>query len=245
MLVAAIVVAALGAGLVFVYAQSADNRALAQVATTPVLVASQPIAAGESASDAYNTGKIVLQDVPTTSVLADATGDGNAFVDQVALVPIYPGEQLITDKFGTGDQVQGKVTLPIPDGDIAVQIALSETGKVGSFTQPGSHVVIFTVPTTATVTGGSALPTAQVLLPDVLVLAVGSTTQQTGVTDAAGNPLPVAPTTNLTLALNQKHAEIIIGAGGGSGGGTLYFGLLGDKSKIKTDATSTSTTVGG
>lgn len=240
LLIVAVIVAVLGAGLVFLYAQGADDRAADKNATVEVLVATQEIRPGESASDAADAGKLLKKAVPQDDVVAGSTNDGTVFADKVALTTIYPGEQLITAKFGQAGEIEGQQLLPLPKGKIAVQIAMSDAGKVGAFTRPGSHVVIFVVPKSETSTdedGSTVLNVtpAKVLLPDVLVLAVGSVTLQP-VTDADGNVLESTPLTNLTLALDQKEAEVIIGAGSGaSGGTTLYFGLRNDASDITSD----------
>src|SRR3546814_2570713 len=58
--------------------------------------------------------KIALKAVPQTQVLSGATGDGEAFSDLTALTTIYPGEQLIADKFGGASDVKAESSLPIP-----------------------------------------------------------------------------------------------------------------------------------
>lgn len=241
LLVAAVIVAALGAGLVFVYAQGAEDRAAEQLVTVPVIVATAEIAAGESAQDAATSAKLLVKDVPAGDVVAGSTSDAAAFTGQVALTTIYPGEQLVAQKFGSADQVEGDQLLVLPDGDIAIQVQLTDYGKVGSFTRPGSHVVVFVAPASGAdvvpsdgaagdPSSDSLVPRAEVLLSDVLVLAVGSTTTQVGQVDAAGLPLEVTPLTNLTLALDEDEARKVIGVAGQ--GNTLWFGLRNDASKV-------------
>ena len=70
LLVVAVIVAALGAALVFVYAQDAEDRAAEQFTTQNVLVATQVISPGESASDAANAQKLLSKPVPTDQVLS-------------------------------------------------------------------------------------------------------------------------------------------------------------------------------
>lgn len=231
LLVIAVLVAALGAGLVLVYAQGAEDRAADRLATTDVIVAQAQIEAGESVADAAKNGKLLSRAVPADSVLAGATNDGTAFTDQVALTTIYPGEQLVAQKFGTADQVEGAQLLVLPDGDYGVQVPLTDYGKVGAFTQPGSHVVIFVAGTPASGGGGgptidkaTGIPVAEVLLPDVLVLAVGSGTTRVGQVDASGQPIEQTPLTNLTLAVDLDDAGLVIGAASDPNL-TLWFGL--------------------
>lgn len=244
MLVVAVLVAALGAGLVFVYAQGAEDRAAQEYDTVDVLVATQQIAAGESASAASAAGKLVSRPVPRGQLLEGATNDGTLFADTVALTTIYPGEQLLPQKFGTVDQVEGESTIAFPEGDIAVQVPMTDYGKVGAFTRPGSHVVIFvqpiadpTVPADPNAPADdaeAALPLAEVLLSDVLVIGVGSATTAAAPTDAQGNPLEETPTTNLTLAVNEREARLLIAAASQADAGesTLWFGLRNDASEV-------------
>ena len=143
LLMSAAVVAALGVALVFLYVRGAEDRAEDKFDTVKVLVASQQIEAGEAANDAYESGKIVLKAVPQDQVLAGATSDGEAFTDLVALGNIYPGEQLIPEKFGGATDVQVEASLPIPKGNMAISVNLTDTARVAGFVNPGSEVAIF------------------------------------------------------------------------------------------------------
>ncbi len=167
LLVVAVVVAAMGAALVFVYARGAEDRAADKFETVDVLVVKTAIERGESVNSAYETGKIDIQ--------RGAAGPGarrrhrmtaRAFTDQFALTTIYPGEQLIAEKFGGADEVEAESTLPIPEGMIAISVSLSDTARVGSFIRPGAKVGIFL---TGTLPPANE-PTTKLLMRDVLVL---------------------------------------------------------------------------
>lgn len=205
LLIVAALVAALGAALVFVYAQGAEERASAQYDTVDVLVATQEISAGESANDAYKAGKIAVKSIPQTYVLTGATSDGGAFRDAFALTTMYPGEQLVPEKFGAATDVQAAVTLPVPDGLAATTVTFSDTGRLAGFVRPGDRVGIFITGTFPP----SEEQTTRLLLPDVLVLATGSTT-------AITQPNPDGTTTDtgisqtlFTLAGTQDEIEKI------------------------------------
>ena len=152
---------------------------------------------------------------------------------EVALTTIYPGEQIITGKFGApGDQ---KV-LTIPDGDVAISVTLSDTGRVAGFVAPGSDVSIFLTgaaagtaqanPGSTNATGGDG---TKLLLPKVEVIAVGATTV-TSTTAAGSTGSTTTSSTLFTLAVDQDQAQKIIYA---SSHGTLDFALLTNKSKVK------------
>ncbi len=228
LLVVAVVVAAMGAALVFMYARGAEARAAEQFDTVDVLVVTTAIERGESVNSAYQSGKIDIQKVPRAQVLDGATNDGAAFTDQFALTTIYPGEQLIAEKFGGADDVEAETTLPIPEGMIAISVSLSDTARVGSFIRPGAKVGIFL---TGTLPPENA-PTTKLLMRDVLVLATGSTTAVAPPAEGEGEATPPEelPNTLFTLALTQDQAEKILFA---QGLGELAFALLNANSELK------------
>lgn len=235
LLVVAVLVAALGAGLVFVYVQGAEDRAAEQVDTRQVLVVLQTISPGESSANLYSDGKVDVREVPADQLLEGSTDDGAAFDDTVALTTLYPGEQLLTQKFGDIEDIEGRPTLPLPAGKTAITLQMTNATRVTSFTQPGSHVAIYTdrirtstepgaAPDGTTdpgVTGLVAGPSepACVIESDVLVLGVGSTpVDQSGTPVAAGSEEgtddqlqdDVVGTTYLTVAVDSRQAARLV-----------------------------------
>jgi pilus assembly protein CpaB len=226
LLIVAALIAAVGAGMVFLYVRGADSRAEASQQPVQVLKAVAQIEPGETLADAQAAGKIKLGTVPKSQVLTGAVNSTSGLENDVALSPIYPNEQIITGKFGSaGDQS----TLTIPDGDIAVSVNLSDTGRVAGFVSPGAKVAIF-----ANTTDEKGNDTTRLLEPSVQVIAVGATTVvSTTKTDAAGaQTTEQLPKTLFTLAVPQDEAQKILFA---SSHGDLSFGLLNDKSKVKAD----------
>src|SRR5690242_4409122 len=100
LLVLAAVVAALGAVLVFVYVRGADDRAAEKFTTVNVLRATIQIDRGESIEDALANAKIAVQAVPEDQRLPSALNDTTPLKGLVALTTIYPGEQIIPERFG-------------------------------------------------------------------------------------------------------------------------------------------------
>ena len=72
-LIAAVVVAALGAALVFLYVQGVDDRAQADAQPVQVLTAVAQIEAGESVKDAQAAGKFELTEIQSLAKGAPAT----------------------------------------------------------------------------------------------------------------------------------------------------------------------------
>lgn len=227
LLVVAAVIAALGTLLVFLYVRGADNRADERYDAVQVLRVVKPIAAGETVEAAQTAGKIETGSVSRKDLIADALTGIDPVAGKVAVTAIYPGEQLISSKFGASGAATG---LTIPKGSIAVSVNLSDPARVAGFVNPGDKVAIFMNGT------NKVGPFTRLLLPNVQVIGVGATTVvSTAQTDPAeGAPVPdETPKTLLTLAVAQGEAERVLYA---STNGELSFGLLNTDSQVSASA---------
>src|SRR5680860_657548 len=127
LLIVAALIAALGTSLVFMYVRGVDARASAQYDAVKVLKAVEVINPGETLEQAQAAGKIQMGTVGRAQVLPGATTSTADMGQKVALATVYPGEQIITGKFGAaGDQS----ALTIPDGKFAISVNLTDTGRV-------------------------------------------------------------------------------------------------------------------
>ena len=204
------------------------------------------VPAGTTAAEAVATGLIVPTQVAAKgmpigalSTIDDATGK------LLAMTDIAPGEFVVASRFGTTPL--GQKAIQVPDGQIAISMALSDPAKVGAFVTPGSHIVIYdtyTPPVAAAATGATAqtavvaTKATRVLLDDVLVIAIG-TTSLTPPAAADGQAPAAATGTLVTVALTPDTAAKLVH---GIQTGTLYAGLRGTDTKanlaqIVTDAT--------
>ena len=246
---AAVVVALIGVVAVVVYAQGADARAVADQQPQTVFIAAKLVPAGTTAAEAVATGLMVPTQVAAKglplgalSTVDEATGK------LLALTDIAPGEFVTASRFGTTPL--GQKAIQVPDGQVAISLALSDPARVGAFVSPGSHIVIYDTytPITAAVAAtGTTAPAAgaaaadkqtRVLLDDVLVIAMGSTTL-TPPAATAGQAQPAAAGALVTVALPPALAAKLVH---GIQTGTLYAGLRGtdtktDLAQIVTDAT--------
>ncbi len=226
LLIVAALIAALGTSLVFMYVRGVDARANEKFDAVQVLTAVEPINPGETLQAAQTAGKIQLGTVTRAQVLPGATTSVADLGTKVALTTVYPGEQIITAKFGEpGDQ---KV-LTIPDGKVAISINLSDTARVAGFVSPGADVAIFL---TSPEAGPNGQEATRLLLPKVSVIAVGATTVTPLVTtDPAGaQTTEQLPRTLFTLAVDQNEAEKVMYA---SSHGEMTFALLTEKTTLK------------
>lgn len=221
LLIAAVLVAALGTSLVFAYVKKADDRAIADQKPVRVLVAKTAIAPGTRVTDAGTAGAFELKDLPQSAVPLGALSSTEPIKDMVALTTIFPGQQLLAGMFGaTAAQTS---SIAIPPGQIAVSFTFGDPQRVAGFVQPGSQVVIFL---TSSLQGNKQ--STRILLPRVTVIAVGPTTITPPASAAQANP-EAQPRAMLTLALTQDQAQKLIFA---SNSGSMYLGLLNDKSKV-------------
>jgi pilus assembly protein CpaB len=236
LLVVAVLVAALGSALVFLYTKGADTRAEKKFDTVEVLEATSVINPGEKFEDAQAAGKLALQAVSKDALLDGYQTTTDSLGGTVSLGTIYPGEQIITAKWGASASVQSALELPDP-GLMAKSINLTDPGRVAGFVNPGSAVAVFYTGSDPT-TGQSF---TRLLLDKVVVLAVGSTTPvSTTTTDQSGaSTTENLPRTLITLALNQKQVEQTTWA---EANGNLSFALLNDKSVITPDTAGVDAT---
>lgn len=225
LLIAAVLVAALGTSLVFAYVNKADQRALAGQKPVSVLVAKTALVPGTRVIDAANAGAFQTKELPEIAVVPGALSSVDPVKNQVVLTTIFPGQQLLTGMFGATAAADSSIA--IPPGQIAASFSFGDPQRVAGFVSPGANVVIFI---TSSLQGG--VLSTRILLPKVTVIAVGPTTITPPANPSQANP-EAQPRAMLTLALTQAQAEKIIFA---QGNGTLYLGLLNDQSKITPDA---------
>ncbi len=226
LLVVAAVIAALGVGLVFIFARGAENRAAEKYQTTKVVTvaAGKTVLPGESIKSALDTGKLAETAVPQGQVLENSLrqSDLGNLDGKVALTTLYAGEQLLSTKFGgVGDPVD-VASLPLPKGMIAKPESFDL--PVGSFIEPGSQLAVF-------LTVDPATPTC-LLIDRVTVLSKGA---QTATTDTTQDPNAAATSAPaLHLAVTQQQFQWIQD---GRERGQLSVALLNSASSVELDKT--------
>jgi pilus assembly protein CpaB len=218
LLLASLLLAALGTVLVFLYVQSADARATDDQEPVKVLVATKRIDAGTTGQQLTANQSVELKTIARSAVVPGALGNLNRIKTLAATTTIYPGEQIILDNFA---QDAAAATVPITKGKLAVSVQLSDPARVAALLGVNTHVTVF-----ATISDDAGKPKTDVLLPDVKVLGIGSQTTLTKRKPGAGGTSRTeeTPATIVTLELTPQEAKKVVFA---SGSGELYFGLLG------------------
>lgn len=229
LLIAALVVAALGTTLVFLYVNGVNDRALANQRPVRVLVAKSQISLGTTVEDAQAAAAFETKEISRDSAAPGALSSLSPVKGQVALATIFPGEQILAAKFGQSGSTS---SLPIPEGKIAVSVQLGDPARVAGFLAPGSQVAVFlTIGDGRGAGGGPAAgpEETRLLLPRVEILATGETTVVPSTASAGGTQTESLPKTLITLAVDQTQYQKVVY---GSGHGQMYLGLLNGSSKV-------------
>lgn len=207
LLVAAVVVAAFGTLLVTLYVHGVDNRALARQHPRSILIAKKVIPAGTTGAQAAQDGAFELTAIASDAIANGALSDIAPVSNEIALAPIYPGEQVLQQKFGkAGDST----ALSIPDaGTMAVSVSFGDPARVDGYVVPGSEVAVFVTADKAT----------RLLLPRLKVIAVGNRT----LVPSSGQSGQQAQSGVVTFAVDETEAQKLIYA---EGTGQLYLALL-------------------
>jgi pilus assembly protein CpaB len=244
----ALVLAALGTGVVFAYVKNADNRAIAGMKAVSVLVAGKRISSGTTAAAAQNQGLLVSEKMPASSVPSGAvsaiTPDLSSLVLSSAL---QPGQLLLRPMLVTPAHVTGGLALP--SGMIAVTVNFCLPEAVAGDLHAGAEVAVFDTVVTGgvgQVTSGPACtgphqqpggnPRTRLVLARVPVVSAGApsatgSTSTTGFgagTSSSGNQTSMM----VTLAVSQADAERLIQI---TETGLPYLALLNDSSRTSAD----------
>lgn len=214
LLIVAVLIAALGTAMIVLYVRGIDDRATKGQELVQVLTATAVIEAGETVSAAQEAGKFEAKEVRREDLVTGALDSTESISDLVALGTVYPGEQIISDRFGSLGAIENLV---IPDDKMAVSIELTDFERVAGFVNPGSEVAIF---------GTAAAPVrilpdgteqnlasvTRMILPRVPIIGVGTTSvaSRTTTNTEGAQVTEQVPRTILTVAVTQAEAEKLV-----------------------------------
>lgn len=136
--IAAVLLAGLGAVLLYSWVSQADARALAGTQPTAVFVATKPIPSGTKGSEISTF--VEVKQIPTLAVVPGAITDLAEVTDLATTAEIAVGEQLISTRFGEpGTTSTGEVDVPEGLQQITVQLDASRV----SGAEAGDKVSVF------------------------------------------------------------------------------------------------------
>lgn len=249
-----LVLALLGAVGVVTYAQASDARAVAGQQLTSVYITSQVVPKGTSVQAALDAGlmkaeSVVAKGAPEGAMVPAAAGNGPL----VALADVAAGGIVLKARFGNAADLT--TDRSVPAGKVAVTVKLEDPQRAAPLLTPGSHIVIYDTFNPVNAKAATLLPdgaklqekpeklrATRVVLSDVVVLAVGSTTAASpaSTADAEAQPQSQEAAALVTVAVSPEDAIVLVHA---VQTGTLYAALRGPATTVDPKAAVTDTTV--
>jgi pilus assembly protein CpaB len=221
-LIAAVVVGAISAFLVFNYVNSADNRAEGNARKVDVIRIAKDIPKGTQGSEAQAQGMLETAQIPAEFKPATAIIDPSIIQDKVAVAQFATGQILVDGMFADPNDCapngfQGSTTnKPVPC--VGVTISVDQTKGVAGVIVPGDYVNIMMAPDP--LCGGSD-PTcvpARVLYQSARVLFVDKSAvpqpgevgaNGTNTANPSGTSQAAANTGLITLEVPAKASQLI------------------------------------
>jgi pilus assembly protein CpaB len=231
LLIASILVAALGTALIWLYVQGADNRAAAGSAQVQVLVAANDVHAGQSA--ALVKPQHLLMPQTMVNGLAGRLLTDPAQIKGFTRTEVVAGLPLLQDQFSSETVAAPPALDGLPPNMVAMQVTLPDPQRLVGLLQAGSKIRVYAGLQNK---NNEKDKYAAVLFNSVTVLQAGvattapapaaTGTSSGGATGASGTAN--VPQAIVTLALSNDQAKSLVFAQSSTGGSAaLWFGLLG------------------
>lgn len=236
------VLAALAGALgVLRYAQGADERALAGQEGREVLVLAAPAPLGTPVEELSLRAELV----PALAVPEGAVGTLAEVTGTVAAVDLVAGEVLLAARLTDPASVEGLVAVEVPAGAQAFTFPVAIDAALGGRLAPGDRIAVYAsfddAAIGATPSGagedGAPAPSSErdtvsaLLVPELLVLDVQTTSLPPASPEGADAPTALAPdgALLLTVAIDVATAERLVFA---LEFGTLRIARLTDRSVL-------------
>jgi pilus assembly protein CpaB len=199
---AALVLAALGTGVLLAYVRGADARALAGVQTVDVLVVDRPVpegTPGEELAELVRTERL-----PARAAVPGAVTDLDELAGRVATVDLQPGEQLLAARFAAPEDLSVPGTVAPPEGAAEVSLLLEPQRAVGGRLAAGDTVGVH-----VSLDGQTDVVLSRVLVTQVQGAPVAVADGEGTDTASAGGAAPSA-SLMVTLGLRPEAAEAVV-----------------------------------
>lgn len=135
---AALLLAAAGTFVLLLYVQAAEDRALAGEEVVEVYVVEAPIERGTAGEDI--TAQVALSRIPAKAVAAGSVDRLQGLEGKVAAVDLVPGEQVLSTRFVTPEDLSAQAQVEVPPDLHEVTVALDPERAVGGTLRPGDTV---------------------------------------------------------------------------------------------------------
>ncbi|HVW31545.1 MAG TPA: Flp pilus assembly protein CpaB [Acidimicrobiia bacterium] len=176
-LVIAVALAGLTAFLTFHYADNADRRAFKDAQLVSAYVVKKDIPKGFPGDRALDEGYIVKESMPQKFFPVTGLTDTKALRGEVAVAALAAGVPVVQGSFVAPAEAAESFAQRLEKGNQAVTLAVSDVQGVARLVVPGDHVNLMLTTETAAGPGQAAGKQTRMVLQNVEVLAVGSTTQ--------------------------------------------------------------------
>jgi len=217
LLIASILVAAVGTALIGLYVRDADSRARRNQSLVSVLVADRQIDPATPVNT-LSAGSFRSERMLRTSSRPDGYLTLAQFTaaerNRATRITILPGQQIVPAMFAAADAA-GQTDLK--PGRRGLAIELTDPARAAGLLTPGSEVTVYSIPNQGKV---------DELLTSALVLRIGNQRQGTGTssTAATGTAKDDVPRAIVTLDLSRLEALKVVDA---QAKGELYFSVNG------------------
>jgi len=210
---AAVVMAIVGTGVLVLFVQGAEDRALEGEELVTVLTADAQIPAGTPAEQLE--GLVSEERIPTKIAPEGVVSDLVSLAGLVTSVDLVPGETLLVNRFVDPENFtarRGGGNVEVPEGLLEVTLALSQEQFIGGIPVPGNTVALvalgeradFINPTADPLAGVQQDPATQTTEQELKVAKI--IIQQALVTNVQGNPLPAQPVAGAASDPTQRVA---------------------------------------
>jgi Flp pilus assembly protein CpaB len=228
--VVGIIVALIGAGLVFAYGRHVNQKISNGRHPVSVLVADHVLTAGTSASDV--AGAVHVAQIPAAYVVQGALSTPSALTSTTAQSAVLAGSVPQGGQISLTDFAQGATSGRVEPtkGDVALSVQTPVSSGVARYLQPDQTVDVF-----ATYGNGTQNPHTKLFVSGVKVLAVSVAQPKSDDSDSTDSNSAVAGQVVVLLDLAPKDAEKVVNA---TSVGTIYLAY----SPNKHDRTARATT---
>ncbi len=214
--IAAVVLALVGAVMVFSYANRADARALQELEPVDVLVVQTAVPAGTPVTDL--AGAVAPTQLPGASVADTALKDLESSQGMVTAVDLVPGEQLVTERLVKPEDLVTPGAVEVPQGLHEVSILVEPQRIAGGRVAAGDFVGVFVSMADNGLEAEPDKQSTQLVLPRVLISAVQRAPEpapadpEATEEETAAARAEALPTGSLmvTLALNPDQASRLV-----------------------------------
>jgi pilus assembly protein CpaB len=216
--IAAVVMAIVGTGVLVLYVQGAEDRALEGEELVRVLTADAPIPAGTPAAQLEDL--ITEEDVPVKVAPEGVISDLVSVSGLVTAIELVPGEVLLSNRFVEPGNVTARPgSVEVPEGLLEVTVAMSQEQFIGGVPVPGNTVALIALGDRIDFIAQPGDPLANQPVDPANPQATETELkvskiiiQQALVTNVQGNPLPVqaATATDPTQRVAPAEGSLLV-----------------------------------